>query len=309
MTTAISVVDFHKTFVAARPALDGVSFDVMPGEMVALLGASGSGKSTLLRQIAGLQKGDAHSRSEVRVFDTILQRGGRLSGDVRKTRSLVGFVFQQFNLVERLPVLTNVLAGVLHRMPLWRSLSRRFTADEKRIGLQMLAAVGIAEQAYKRASLLSGGQQQRAAIARALVQGAKVILADEPIASLDPEASRRIMELLAQINREQGVTVLVSLHQVDFALKYCPRTIALQAGKILFDGRSADLTPQRLRELYGTEHDIQIGGTEVGGSVLETARVHGGMVSDVQQEARMDPRPEAHFESRSIGAGSFGAAV
>lgn len=304
---AISVTDFHKTFGAARPALDGVSLTVMPGEMVALLGASGSGKSTLLRQIAGLQKGDAHSRSEVRVFDKTLQRSGRLASDVRRTRSLVGFVFQQFNLVERLPVLTNVLAGRLHHMPLWRSLSKWFTADERRIGLQMLAAVGIAEQAYKRANLLSGGQQQRAAIARALVQGAKVILADEPIASLDPEASRRIMELLAQINREQGVTVLVSLHQVDFALKYCPRTIALQAGKIIFDGRSTDLTPQRLRELYGTEHDIQIGGTEVGGSVLETARGHGGMSPETAHAPRAEGQPRS--DSHSFGAGSIGAAV
>lgn len=269
---AISVRDFHKTFTAGRPALNGVSLEVMPGEMVALLGASGSGKSTLLRQIAGLQKGDAGSTSTVTVFGSTLQSGGRLAADVRSIRSRVGFVFQQFNLVERLPVLTNVLAGRLHAMPLWRSLLKWFTGAEKTLGLDMLASVGIAEQAYQRASLLSGGQQQRAAIARALVQGAKVILADEPIASLDPESSRRVMELLASINREHGVTVIVSLHQVDYALKYCQRTVALKAGQVVFDGRSTDLTAQRLRDLYGSEHDIQIGGVEVGNSVADSAR-------------------------------------
>ena len=273
MDCAISVSDFHKTF-AGRAALNGVSLEVAPGEMVALLGASGSGKSTLLRQIAGLQKGDAGSRSEIRVRQRVLQSGGRLSGEVRAIRSEVGFVFQQFNLVDRLPVLTNVLAGRLHAMPSWRSLTKWFTLQERRLGLEMLATVGIAEQAYKRAGQLSGGQQQRAAIARALVQGAKIILADEPIASLDPESARRVMELLRQINREHGVTVVVSLHQVDHALRYCPRTVALRAGEVVFDGRSTDLTPQRLKELYGSEHDIPVGDMSMGKQAAEHAR-HG----------------------------------
>jgi phosphonate transport system ATP-binding protein len=271
MDNAISVSDFHKTF-GGRAALNGVSLEVMQGEMVALLGASGSGKSTLLRQIAGLQKGDSGSRSEIRVRRRVMQSGGRLSGEVRAIRSEVGFVFQQFNLVDRLPVLTNVLAGRLHAMPLWRSLSKIFTARERRIGLEMLATVGIAEQAHKRAGQLSGGQQQRAAIARALVQGAKIILADEPIASLDPESARRVMELLRQINREHGVTVVVSLHQVDHALRYCPRTVALRGGEVVFDGRSTDLTPERLKELYGSEHDIPVGDMSMGHQVTEHAR-------------------------------------
>lgn len=272
MQSAISVKEFSKTFVVNRPALNNVSLEVQPGEMVALLGASGSGKSTLLRQIAGLQRGDQNSVSQIEIFGSTLQANGRLSRNVRRLRSRVGFVFQQFNLIERLPVLTNVLAGRLHAMPLWRSLAKLFTPAERAMALETLASVGIAEQAYKRANLLSGGQQQRAAIARALVQGAQIILADEPIASLDPEASRRVMELLAEINRKQGVTVVVSLHQVDFALRYCPRTVALSAGNVVFDGRSADLTPQRLKELYGTEHEIRIDGMELGGAVAAVAR-------------------------------------
>ena len=158
-----------------------------------------------------------------------VQKGGRIDRDIRKVRSQVGFVFQQFNLVARLPVLVNVLVGSLHRMPWWRSWMRLFTAQERALALEALARVGIADCYAQRASTLSGGQQQRAAIARTLVQGAKVVLADEPIASLDPESSRKVMEILARINREDGCTVIVSLHQVDIAMKYCPRVVALRS--------------------------------------------------------------------------------
>jgi phosphonate transport system ATP-binding protein len=152
-------------------------------------------------------------------------------------------------------VIVNVLAGALHRAPLWRSLARWFSRTELDAGFEALRRVGIVEQAVQRASTLSGGQQQRAAIARALVQRAKVVLADEPIASLDPESSRKVMEILATINREDGCTVLVSLHQVNVAMKYCPRTVALHRGKVVYDGPSAALTPALLRSLYGAEAD------------------------------------------------------
>ena len=168
-------------------------------------------------------------------------------------RASIGFVFQQFNLVGRLPVITNVLTGLLPRVPLWRSLTRVFLRDEVRQGLDALAQVGIDDYAFQRASTLSGGQQQRAAIARTLVQNARVILADEPIASLDPESSRRVMDTLAHINRSRKVAVVVSLHQVDVALRYCPRVVALRHGKVVYDGPSADLTPAMLRDLYGSE--------------------------------------------------------
>src|SRR5205085_2930367 len=164
------------------------------------------------------------------VFGRTAQTGGKIANNIRELRADIGFVFQQFNLVNRLSVLTNVLAGLLFRTPLWRSLFARFNSDERQAAFTELAAVGILEQAYQRAGDLSGGQQQRAALARTLVQKARIILADEPIASLDPESSRNVMEILARMNAERGLTVLVSLHQIDFAIRYCPRAIALHEG-------------------------------------------------------------------------------
>ncbi|CAB5516033.1 phosphonate ABC transporter ATP-binding protein [Achromobacter anxifer] len=250
MTYAIEVQGLSKSFQAGSKALDGVNLQVADGEMVALLGASGSGKSTLLRHLSGFVAGDAGS---VAVNGRMIQRNGRLSRDVRAARAGIGFVFQQFNLVGRLPVITNVLTGMLPRVPLWRSLTRWFLRGEVRQGLEALAQVGIDDYAFQRASTLSGGQQQRAAIARTLVQNARVILADEPIASLDPESSRRVMDTLAQINRSRKVAVVVSLHQVDVALRYCPRVVALRHGKVVYDGPSAALTPAMLSDLYGSE--------------------------------------------------------
>jgi phosphonate transport system ATP-binding protein len=250
---AIRVTSLSKTF-GKRRALDTINLEVLPGEMVALIGASGSGKSTLLRHVAGLVCCDPGA-GEVRVFGEVVQCDGRVSRRIRTVRAGIGFVFQQFNLVGRLPVIVNVLAGLLHRMPIWRSLIRLFNKKELACGLDALRRVGIEDRALQRASTLSGGQQQRAAIARTLVQGAKVVLADEPIASLDPESSRRVMEILARINREDRCTVLVSLHQVNVALRYCPRTVALRQGRVVYDGPSANLTPALLRELYGAEAD------------------------------------------------------
>ncbi len=251
MNAAIRIAGLRKVY-GKRAALDGVHLEVLPGEMVALIGASGSGKSTLLRLVAGLVRGEA---GDVTVHGEPVQKGGRLSPEVRRIRAGVGFIFQQFNLVGRLPLILNVMTGMLHRMPAWRSLLRLFSRRELSVGMEALARVGIDAHAAQRASTLSGGQQQRAAIARALVQGARVVLADEPIASLDPESSRRVMEILAAINREDRCTVVVSLHQVNVALKYCPRTVALREGRVVYDGPSAGLSPHLLRELYGAEAD------------------------------------------------------
>jgi phosphonate transport system ATP-binding protein len=259
MGTAISIKALNKTFQGGRRALHEVHLEIKAGEMVALIGASGSGKSTLLRHMAGLMAGDGSSPSLVQIHGKVVQQNGRIARDIRQTRAGVGFVFQQFNLVDRLPVIVNVLAGTLHRIPLWRSLLRWFTPAEVCSGVDALKRVGIAECATQRASTLSGGQQQRAAIARAMVQGAKVILADEPIASLDPESSRKVMDILAQVNREDKCTVVVSLHQVNVAMKYCPRTVALNQGRVVYDGPSVALTPTLLRELYGAEADDILG--------------------------------------------------
>jgi phosphonate transport system ATP-binding protein len=246
---AVEIQAVNKTF-GKRQALRRVSFRVVPGEMVALIGPSGSGKSTLLRHISGLVAADRDA-GRIRIFGREVQDNGVVSADIRKIRSEVGFIFQQFNLVGRLPLLTNVLAGMLARVGTWRSLLGWFSREEKQCALQALCRVGLAEYAAQRASTLSGGQQQRAAIARAMEQRARIILADEPIASLDPESARLVMECLTALNRNDGVTVLVSLHQVQFAFQYCPRSIALKEGRIVYDGPSADLTAAVLRDIYG----------------------------------------------------------
>ncbi len=251
MGTALSIEQLSKSFHSNKSVLNQINISVNQGEMIALIGASGSGKSTLLRHIAGLISADAHSHSLIKINGECAQINGKVSKNIRQIRTRVGFIFQQFNLVDRLPVLTNVLVGLLHTVPLWRGLLGKFTNTERGQAYEALKRVGIADCFEQRASTLSGGQQQRAAIARTLVQGADLILADEPIASLDPESSRNVMDILSRINREDGSTIIVSLHQVDIAIKYCPRVIALHKGNVVYDGASADLTPALLSELYG----------------------------------------------------------
>jgi phosphonate transport system ATP-binding protein len=269
-TRMLAIQNVTKTFTAHK-ALDSVSVSVRPGEMVALIGASGSGKSTLLRHISGLMRGDKNGGS-IAVMGKTVQREGRLRRDIRKIRADVGMIFQQFNLVDRLDVYTNVMLGALGRTPLWRTMLGLFRDEDRRLAFESLDRVGILNKARQRASTLSGGQQQRAAIARALVQKAKLLLADEPIASLDPESSRRVMEILSDINKRDKITVLVSLHQVDYATRYCGRTIALKDGKIAYDGPSANLTPAFLREIYGAASE------EMFTSAMETAIQTGGLV-------------------------------
>lgn len=259
---AIDVSLLSKSFTRERRALDKVSLRIERGEMVALIGASGSGKSTLLRHLAGLLRGDQEG-GKVSVLGREVQADGKLARDVRALRADMGMVFQQFNLVGRLSVLTNVLLGTLGRIPAWRGNIGLFTQEEKLLAMDALGRVGMARFAGQRASTLSGGQQQRVAIARTLVQQAQVILADEPIASLDPASSGKVMDTLAAINRDDGITVLVSLHQVDYAIKYCPRTIAMRDGQVIFDGPSSQLTADFLHELYGAESEEIILGHSV----------------------------------------------
>jgi phosphonate transport system ATP-binding protein len=257
---AIDIDSVKKTF-GQRPALRRVTIRVKFGEMVALIGPSGSGKSTLLRHVAGLVAGDRDSGS-IRIFGREVQNKNLVTPGIRSIRSEVGFIFQQFNLVGRLPLLTNVMAGMLARVGTCRSLLGWFSREEKQRAMQALHRVGLAEYAGQRASTLSGGQQQRAAIARAMEQHARIILADEPIASLDPESARCVMECLTALNQHDGVTVLVSLHQVQFALQYCPRSIAMKEGRVVFDGPSTELTPPALRTIYGLKStDFDLDGT------------------------------------------------
>ncbi|MDI1343433.1 MAG: phosphonate ABC transporter ATP-binding protein [Pseudolabrys sp.] len=255
--TMIDARGISKSYQRGVPVLDDVTLSLRRGEMVALIGASGSGKSTLIRAIAGLTPIDGSrdgTAGTIEMMGEPIQRDGRLNTG-RALRARIGVIFQQFNLVPRLSVLTNVCFGLLGRLPLVRGTLGQFSDADKRVAMQAMARVGIAEHALKRANELSGGQQQRAAIARSLVQGAELLIADEPIASLDPASARRVMDLLADMNRNDGLTVFISLHQVEYALKYCPRTIALKAGKVAYDGPSCALTPAFLNQIYGAESE------------------------------------------------------
>lgn len=266
---AINVRNLHKTFGSTK-ALSDINIRIAPGEMVSLIGPSGAGKSTLLKTFSGVLLGDKGD-SDIVIRGQTVQRNGDVNVKIRAIRSQIGFIFQQFNLVGRLRLFTNVLTGSLSRVPTWRSLIRLFPRQEQHQAMQALARVGMAEYADQQAKTLSGGQQQRAAIARALTQKAQIIVADEPIASLDPESARKVMQLLKEINREDRVTVLVSLHQVDFALRFCERCIGMKDGQIVFDGPTSSLTDEILREIYGREYEASGFGPSGRGSRLEAA--------------------------------------
>jgi len=256
----------NKTFKALDRktiALNDVSFSVNAGETVALLGASGSGKSTLIRAICGLEILDDMG-GDIHIGDEEIQANGKLSCNTRHIRSSVGVIFQQFNLVNQLDVITNVLVGLGAKKNVFQLLSRRFSSDEKALALDALEKVGMVDYAYQRASTLSGGQQQRVAIARALVKGSKLLLADEPVASLDPESARKVMELMVNLTKQFGLTLITSLHQVHIAKKSCDRTIALNKGNLVYDGKTSDLTIESLARLYGSQlGDIEMGYEEM----------------------------------------------
>jgi phosphonate transport system ATP-binding protein len=249
----LAVRGISKTF-GARRALENVSLSAGAGEMVALIGPSGSGKSTLLRSITGLvaiDRGDG----AIDAMGLRVQAVGRVSNNVRQARARIGFIFQQFNLVARLTLFTNAALGSLGRVGFWRGLLGRWPPEVKTRAMAALARVGVAEFAGQRAGTLSGGQQQRGAIARALVQEADLILADEPVASLDPVAARRVLEILRRLNREDGLTVIVSLHQVEYAQAYCDRVVALKEGRVVYDGPTTGLDRSRLVDIYGPEFE------------------------------------------------------
>ena len=237
---------------AIHKALDSVSFTMAGPERIALIGPSGSGKSTLLRSISGLHTID-RGEGKVNVLGRAVQSDGRLSGDVRSIRAEMGLIAQQFNLVGRLSLFTNVALGFLGKISGFRGLFGLWSRDEKQKVMAALDHVGVAAMAGQRANTLSGGQQQRGAIARAIVQGAQIVLADEPVASLDPVTARKVMKLLVDLNERDQVGVIVTLHQVDYAKTYCDRVIALKDGKIVYDGSSAELSHDTLTNIYGAE--------------------------------------------------------
>lgn len=244
----LTVKNLTKIYDGGVKALDNVSFEVPKGQFLAVIGLSGSGKSTLLRCINRLIDPTAGQ---------ILWHGIDITAasdeNLRTIRRKIGMVFQHFNLVHRSTVLTNVLAGRLGYVnPAW-SLVNRFPKEDIEKAMQQLDRVSIADKAYQRADELSGGQQQRVGIARALMQDPEMILADEPVASLDPVLAHSIMQYLELINREDGVTVLCSLHFLDLVHRYADRVIALNEGKLVFDGLPQEIDDTRFKEIYGKD--------------------------------------------------------
>ena len=250
----IDIARLNKTF-GRNKVLKNVSLKVRKGEMVGLIGASGSGKSTLIREIGGLEVMDNDS-GHIKLFGEATQVGNKKTGNHRGLRRDVGIIFQQFNLIGRLSVLTNVLIGRLAHNPSWKGMIKLFPREEKAKALEALERVNMVHYAHQRASTLSGGQQQRGAIARAMTQEAKLILADEPIASLDPASSDKVMSLLTDINQQDRVTVVVSLHQFEVAKSRCERIVALKDGEVVYDGKASDINQNDFVELYGVEEDV-----------------------------------------------------
>lgn len=234
----------------AKLAVDDVSLRIEDGSFVGVIGRSGAGKSTLLRLINRLIEPSAGRIVYNGVEVTALQ--GR---KLRQWRARAAMIFQQFNLIGRLDVLTNVMIGRLSTVPPWRALFGLWPDRDKAIALAALEQFDMAAAAAQRAEQLSGGQQQRIAIARALVQEPELLLADEPIASLDPHNSRLVMDALRRLNREYGITVLCNLHALDVAYEYCDRLIGMASGKVAFDGAPAALTDDAKRALYGLSSD------------------------------------------------------
>jgi phosphonate transport system ATP-binding protein len=241
----------------AVPVLKGVNLAIARGEFVGVIGLSGSGKSTLLRCINGLIKASA---GEILVPRALLEaRAGedghvdvrRLSPrEIRHLRRKIGMVFQQFNIVKRLSVMENVLSGALGYQPALSGALRLFRGDVKRRALVNLKRVGLLEHAYKRADQLSGGEQQRVAIARTLMQEPALILADEPVSSLDPRLSRVVLDILKRVCREDGIAALVSLHTLELTREYADRVVGLKEGRVFFDGAPASLTDAVIDEVY-----------------------------------------------------------
>ena len=231
-------------------AVNDINLEIKEGKIIGIIGRSGAGKSTLLRMINRLID---PSEGSIEFNDiNITSLKGR---SLRKWRSECAMIFQQFNLVERLDVLTNVLIGSLGRNYSLLNLIGIFSKEEKINALRNLDRFDLSEKALQKAGTLSGGQQKRVAIARALMQKPKILLADEPISSLDPKNAKRVMDDMMKINREDGITVICNLHSLDVAKKYCDRLIGLSDGKVVFDGAPDDLTAEISKELYDLDNE------------------------------------------------------
>jgi phosphonate transport system ATP-binding protein len=233
-----------------KTAVDSVTLDIPQGQMVGIIGRSDAGKSTLLRMINRLQEPTSGSIHFAGVEVSSL-RGQAL----RNWQRDCAMIFQQFNLVPRLDVLTNVMLGRLNHRSTTMSLLGLFSREERIHAIAALERLGIEQTALQMAGTLSGGQQQRVAIARALMQNPKMVLADEPIASLDPLNAKIVMDALRDINEREGITVITNLHTLDTARNYCERIVGMAAGRVVFDGRPSELTADAVKQIYGTDKD------------------------------------------------------
>ena len=246
---SLKIINLKKRFKNIN-AVNGISLEINEGEIIGIIGRSGAGKSTLLRMINRLVE---PSEGSIEFDDiNITSLKGKA---LRKWRSECAMIFQQFNLVERIDVLTNVLIGSLGRNYNFLNLIGVFSKKEKINALKNLDRFDLSEKALQKAGTLSGGQQQRVAIARALMQKPKILLADEPISSLDPKNAQRVMDDMLKINREDGITIICNLHSLDVAKKYCDRLIGLSDGKVIFDGVPDDLTTEISKELYDIDNE------------------------------------------------------
>lgn len=238
----------NKVYPNGLHALKNISLEIEQGEFVAIIGLSGAGKSTLLRTVNRMHD----------ITDGVLtvnkQEVNALKGkELRKFRRKLGMVFQSFNLVTRTSVIKNVLTSRVPDMSLWKSMIGLYSKEDKVIALEALDKVGILDKAYVRADQLSGGQQQRVALARTLAQNPEIILADEPVAALDPITAAQVMDDFKKINEELNMSVLINIHHVDLALKYADRVIGIKAGAIVYDGPSKDVDGEILKQIYGRE--------------------------------------------------------
>lgn len=237
-----------KTYTGGVTALKGVNLSIEQGEFVAIIGLSGAGKSTLLRSINQM-----HTITDGKLLVNDINVSELSGKALRRFRRTIGMVFQSFNLVKRTTVIKNVLAARVADMPLWMSLLSLYSKEDKIIALEALDKVGILEKAYVRADQLSGGQQQRVALARCLAQKPSIILADEPVASLDPVTSKQVMGDFLKINKELNITVVANMHHVDMALNYADRIIGIKEGVIVYDGPSKNVNNEILKQVYGRE--------------------------------------------------------
>jgi phosphonate transport system ATP-binding protein len=259
----LEVKNLTKVYGDGTVALRDVSFTVQDGEFLVVIGLSGSGKSTLLRCINRLI-----DPTEGQIIWDGIDITAAEPAELRQIRRRIGMIFQQFNLVKRSTVLTNVLAGRLGYVKPWGSLTHRFPAKDREMAMQALKRVGIADQAHKRADELSGGQQQRVGVARALMQQPQIILADEPVASLDPVLAHSILGYLEQLNQEEQISILCSLHYLDLVQQYATRVIGLRDGQIVYRGSREDIramTDAEFKEIYGEEAVRVSVGPQAGG--------------------------------------------